>query len=307
MSPEVKQFTFIGKNMKNTLLIFLLIIGSYCDAQNVGIGNSSPAEKLDVTGNINVTGTIKANGVDGTANQVLMKNSGGVLQWGDMCEFKSLYTFFSSGEFTIPAGVTRIAVELWGAGGGGNTNAAGGGGGYLRAQINVTPGDICTVDVGSGGPGAVNANATAGEGTTISVPGTFYQATGGGGATYTASTRYNPGLGGGFTISASQHSYYGVYGTSGGVVKRNYVQVNATTFYEMADGGDGGFAFNSPSGGGNAPHIIYNLTGTATVQLNYGNSDGRSPGGAGASGLSYGAGALIGGGAGGKGLVIIHY
>lgn len=50
--------------------------------RNVGIKNPTPAEALDVTGNINVTGTIKANGIDGTANQVLMKNGSGILSWG---------------------------------------------------------------------------------------------------------------------------------------------------------------------------------------------------------------------------------
>lgn len=283
------------------------IMASMVMAQNVGIGNTTPAEKLDVTGNINVTGTIKANGVDGTVNQVLMKNGSGVLQWGDMCGYKNFYSLYSSGEFTIPAGVTRIGVELWGAGGGGNANAAGGGGGYIRAQINVTAGDICTVAIGNGGSGAAVANATAGTSTSIALPGTFYNATGGGGATYTAPVRFDPGLGGGFTLSASNTSYFGMYGTPGEVAKRNYVQPNATTFYEIVEGGKGGFAFNASSGAGNAPYVIYNLTGSAQVQLNSGIKDGHSPGGGGGSGFTYGSGAISIGGTGGRGLVIIYY
>lgn len=49
--------------------IFSIILFSFTSAaQNVGVGITNPAERLDVNGNINVTGTIKANGVDGTAN-----------------------------------------------------------------------------------------------------------------------------------------------------------------------------------------------------------------------------------------------
>lgn len=38
---------------------------------NVGIGNNTPTEKLDITGNIKTTGEIKPNGTNGQANQVL--------------------------------------------------------------------------------------------------------------------------------------------------------------------------------------------------------------------------------------------
>ena len=61
--------------MKKLIILSLMAMAIKTQAQNVGIGNPIPAEKLDVTGNINVTGTIKANGVDGTANQVLAKNA----------------------------------------------------------------------------------------------------------------------------------------------------------------------------------------------------------------------------------------
>ena len=114
--------------LKYSFFSLVCFISTIATAQNVGIGNPAPAEKLDVNGNINLTGTIKANGVDGTANQVLMKNGSGVLQWGNICDFKNFLTFYSSSTFTISAGVTKIMAELWGAGGGGNANAGGGGG-----------------------------------------------------------------------------------------------------------------------------------------------------------------------------------
>ena len=73
----------------------------------------------------------------------------------------------ASGPFQVPAGVTTLRVEAWGAGGGGggsnnfqtllrlDTAAGGGGGGgaYTVQEIAVTPGEILTVEVGAGGAG----------------------------------------------------------------------------------------------------------------------------------------------------------
>ena len=67
--------------------------------------------------------------------------------------------------FTVPDGVHRIQVELWGAGGGGGEEGVagdmgtrqelggggGGGGAYYRAIVNVTSGTNVSVTVGAGG------------------------------------------------------------------------------------------------------------------------------------------------------------
>jgi hypothetical protein len=48
--------------------------------------------------------------------------------------------------YTVPAGVTQIRLECWGAqGSGGN----GGNGGYARGDMNVTPGQVLNVYVGT--------------------------------------------------------------------------------------------------------------------------------------------------------------
>ncbi len=48
---------------------------------NIGISNSTPTEKLDVSGNIKTNGEIKPNGFAGQANQVLTSNGNGTMQW----------------------------------------------------------------------------------------------------------------------------------------------------------------------------------------------------------------------------------
>lgn len=67
-------------------------------------------------------------------------------------------TFNNNGTYTVPAGVTNVRVQVWGAGGGGGSRsdsngAAGGGGGgaYSFSELAVTPGQTLNIVVGSGG------------------------------------------------------------------------------------------------------------------------------------------------------------
>ena len=48
---------------------------------NVGIGTTTPAYPLDITGNMNVTGGLRANGSTGSSGQVLTSSGGGVMSW----------------------------------------------------------------------------------------------------------------------------------------------------------------------------------------------------------------------------------
>jgi len=66
-------------------------------------------------------------------DQVLMKNS--AVTWGSLSEFKFFkqfdFTFPNATQsFTIPTGVTKIAVEVWSGGGGGSIA-----GGVVRAVM----------------------------------------------------------------------------------------------------------------------------------------------------------------------------
>src|SRR5687767_3732753 len=84
-------------------------------AQHVGIGVVDPAEKLDVNGNINLSGKIIANGVAGQEGQALITNSSGNMVWGDLSSYKNFVTFSTvgSGTWVVPAGVTKIYAEAW--------------------------------------------------------------------------------------------------------------------------------------------------------------------------------------------------
>ncbi len=70
--------------------------------------------------------------------------------------------------WTVPQGVTRIRVKLWGAGGGGPgepTAGAGGGGAFALVTLPVTPGEVLTVIVGGGGEaGNLYSSSTAAHG-----------------------------------------------------------------------------------------------------------------------------------------------
>jgi hypothetical protein len=82
----------------------------------------------------------------------------------------SSYGTAGSNVFAVPAGVTSLIVEMWGAGGGGGggggggeAGGAGGGGGYSLATIAVTPAENLNVIVGGGGVGG-SGNANGGDG-----------------------------------------------------------------------------------------------------------------------------------------------
>lgn len=104
----------------------------------------------------------------------------GFPQWVDASTLASApkrvpFVYQSAGSYahTISAGVTKIEVELWGAGAGGNASggsaggkgASGGGGGYAWGQFAVTPGDVHNIVVGLAGVSDVSASTNGGDST----------------------------------------------------------------------------------------------------------------------------------------------
>ena len=91
----------------------------------------------------------------------------------------------SNQSFTVPAGVTSITMEGFGAAGGDNEagDASGGNGGYLKSTITVTPGEVLTIVVGKGGGINDEPFGDGGQGGTGGPLGN-YAAGSGGGVTY---------------------------------------------------------------------------------------------------------------------------
>ncbi|MFZ1527253.1 MAG: glycine-rich domain-containing protein [Ferruginibacter sp.] len=248
--------------MKMLSLLVCSFIPVYCFSQNVGIGTTAPTELLDVNGNVNVRGTIKANGSDGNANQVLMKNNNGVLSWGDLSQYKNFQTFTvgTSAVWTVPAGVTRIFVELWGGGGGGSGFGGGGGGGYIGAYFTVVPGNSITYTVGQGGNSgsSTTANvASSGTSSTASFGSITISALGGRGCILYSATNAFSGAGGAYSATSGFRNYYGIVGQDGQSNKIVWEQTSTTSFVEHTYGGRGGDGANSPNSGGEGAYIIF--------------------------------------------------
>jgi hypothetical protein len=167
--------------MKFSLFVVSVLIAGSLNAQNVGVGTTTPTERLDVNGNINVAGNIKIGGTAGQSGQVLMTNGSGATTWGDPCSYqnKATFTASGSGSWTAPAGVTKVLVELWGAGGGGNVHGGGGSGAYIQARVDVTPGTTYNFSMGVGGGGATTATANTGITTSITFGSIVLTANGG--------------------------------------------------------------------------------------------------------------------------------
>lgn len=198
--------------------------------------------------------------------------------------------FVSSGTFTVPAGVTSITVQLWGAGGagGGSTDAGnginarggagGGGGAYVTGTITVVPGEILTITVGAGGNGVSGGNGGNGGNSTItgSISGSLALARGGnGGAGNSSGGSPSGGSGGnlgsfGGTITPGQN---GGNGDSGGFI-------DSGRGGNSGNSGNGGNPITSGSSNGNAGNIIGGGGGGARTSRNNGNRTG----GAGARG-----------------------
>jgi hypothetical protein len=294
--------------MKYSLVFLILLLSFISSAQNVGVGTTTPVEKLDVNGNINVTGTIKANGVDGQPNQVLMKNSSGVFVWGSPCGYNNKAFFDGSGviNWTVPANVTRLLIEAWGAGGGGSTYGGGGGGAYLVAAFTVAPGDNIAMNIGQGGTSGSGGTAgTNGGTTTVNVGTSGVFAGGGNGAG--AATQISPAYGGIASVTGGFENYFAMRGLMGRGNEHTFV-TNGTSTWEVLSNGDGGNAGNSVGTGGLGTYRMILTTAPISAVRNRSSAGGSQPGGGGGAGYSMlSGGNFSGGNSGANGSVVIHY
>lgn len=284
-------------------------------AQNVGIGTTAPAEKLDVNGNVNIAGQLKLAGAAGTTSQVLMKNASNNPVWGDLSSYKNIAVFNSSsassntpGEYdksyswVVPTGVASIVVEGWSGGGGGSTLTGGGGGGYMTLVLPVTAGNSITVTVGAGGAsGNSSTNGIQGGVTGISTTGSCSISGGTGGRSGDQTVAHVLNLsyaaGGGFLSTAGITNVVAYIGGAGNIDIIKFEQVSSSDFARVINYGDGGDAALWPGSGGKGSYSLSSVNNTYSV-VNLGNP-GTLVGGGGGAGSSPGSGT--------GGMLIIHY
>jgi hypothetical protein len=276
----------------------------------VGLNNTNPQEALDVRGNINVSGSIKANGIEGAPNQLLMKDDLGNMTWGDIGDYKNIETYFAAGAFSwvVPANVTKIMVEMIGGGAGGLQYGGGAGGGYMRFLYNVTPATTLNFVVGAGGAGSGSSSAPAGGNTTFSDGTITLYAMGGSTTTYDAATKTFVSTGGNIQLSTLLfRNFISSSGVAGQTNKISFEQKSPTSFFEISEGGHGGGAGNCRTCIGRGAYIAYDIAGTAVyIKSNAEISRAFGTGGGGGHILSS-VGGFTGGGSGTNGAVIIHY
>jgi len=171
--------------------------------------------------------------------------------------------FTTSGEFVVPAGVTTIGIELWGAGGGGAAGAnggfagfgggpvggAGGGGGgsgaYLRTTLSVTAGGTYNVVIGTGGS-AGGGNGGSSEFT----QGTAVLASAAGG---TGGAGTNGGPGGVSAPGTGVIAHNGLYGSNAGALPAYTGDCSGGPPCQVSQGGAPGGAGGGPINGSVAP------------------------------------------------------
>ena len=253
---------------------------------NVGIGTSgSPTAKLHVNGTVRITDGNQA------AGRVLTSDANGNASWQEAPCMQHKVIFSSPGSgitFTVPAGVTRLFIELWSGGGNGSiftattilqVNGGGGGSGaYANFFLDVTPSSTVTLNVGSVASG-FNSGVSYGGVISLNNGGNADNITG-------------PGNGGTLALN----TFSNVFFTKGnyGVFNTNTVYTISATTYTEFRGGKGG---DAPHGGGGGVGEI------ARSGYNSGSDTGASPGGGGGASTSNGTTIKSGG----NGMVIIRY
>jgi hypothetical protein len=254
---------------------------------NVGIGViGNPAAKLEVNGSFKLTNGTQA------AGKVLTSDASGNTSWQEApcMQHKIIFgTAVSGASFIVPAGITKLFIEVWSGGGNGSVYSAsaifqvnGGGGGsgaYANFFLDVTPGATVTYNVGSVASG-FNSGISYG-GNSISINNGF-----------NADNITGAGFGATLFINTFSNVFF-TKGTMGNFNVNTVYTIGATTYTEYR-GGKGGDAPNGGAGG---------LGEIARSGYNSFSDKGSFPGGGGGAATSNGTAVN----AGANGAVIIRY
>lgn len=200
-------------------------------------------------------------------------------------------SYTSNGTFLVPAGVTVVNVQCWGAGGGGSTTTSvgggGGGGAFASGAVPVEPGSTYNIVIGSRGSSGINGGNTSFNSTSVVAAGGMSAGTnlsaGGAGGSVAASIgtiRYAGGNGAAGSGSVAGGGGGGAGSTGTGNNASTYIRGAAKT----VNGGAGGNGRRQTRGNGSAG-------------ANYG----------GGGGGAYGNGTSATGGLGGRGLAIVSW
>lgn len=191
---------------------------------------------------------------------------------------KAVLQTVGTGSFTVPDGVTRLKVRLWGAGGGGggsrsagSAGSAGASGGYCENEVSVTPGQVIAYTIGAGGAGGAQATPSNGFPGNSTSFGSYMSSTGGGGGGTGFDTVYSGAyaLGGVPTgVALVIQGGLGGYGTSfsssmgiGGVTQGDFGRPGGSLSSGVGaggvfPGGGGGGGANGGNGGAGASGFI---------------------------------------------------
>lgn len=284
--------------MKKSLLFYFLCgIPVLLFSQNVGIGTDTPSEKLDVSGNVNLTGALKVNGNAGSPGSVLTSTGTG-LSWGSAMGYKKCKQFMEEGSytFTVPAGVTEVMVELWGGGSGGTQQSGGTSGGYARTVQSVTPGYEISVTVGYGSGYGLETTGDGGN-SQVTLPLGYILANGGTGVVGVGyATLPKSGAAG-----VSMTNTFFMYGNAGSMTQAFYSQKSATIYVIKDVFGSGGAPVGLLNTSEAPGDIIVLENGLKNTFYSRNGSHAKNPSGGGGGGNSGG------GWNGAPGMVIIWY
>lgn len=115
-----KSYNFINlfipqEYLMKKLLLIILFISIYSSYAQVGIGTTTPSEKLDVLGNIKFSGAIMPNNNPGTAGKILTSNGPNTPPtWSAAMLNQSQTTAmgkFFSGPLNIPSGYSTLPLN----------------------------------------------------------------------------------------------------------------------------------------------------------------------------------------------------
>ena len=200
------------------------------------------------------------------SGQVLSATTAGVASWAtaaDVSGLASVQTFTSSGTWTRPSGVTKVIMEVQGAGGSGSAHAnynGGAGGGYAKKLLDVSSISTSTITIGTGGA-AISANGGAGNagGASSWADGTNTitgNGGGGGGTTIYVGVAGGTGSGGDVNITGGWGGYH-AYGSGSSQIGYGAIEPGNAQADGVGYGAGGGFGTASyGSGAGTAGIVI---------------------------------------------------